>query len=99
MSDDTDLRPFKEAMGLVARAGGRWLRHSGATVISAAGVGAVLLGGFVWLWRGDWGGGINPLAWNSAARASFFEAVLFGAAVGGLIGAVAIFVARKPGSP
>ena len=55
----------------------------------AASLGGVVSGAFDWLWRGDWGGGVNPLGWNAYARASWFESIEFGAVIGGLIGVMA----------
>lgn len=93
-SVQTDLRPLIEAVKLAARAGSGRLRPYIRPVIFAASVGAMAVGGFDWLWRGEWGGGINPLTWNSDARSGFFEGMLLGAAVGGMIGGAAAFVRR-----
>jgi hypothetical protein len=63
-------------------------RNEGRRVAVAAALGALAGGGCDWLWRGEWGGGVNPLGWSSYARSDFFESIQVGAVAGGLIGLV-----------
>jgi hypothetical protein len=65
-------------------------------VTACAALGAAALGLFDWMWRGEWGGGVNPLTWNPQARTGFFESLLGGAVVGAVIGLVVALRRRRP---
>ena len=89
--DPVDLRVTASALSALAGGVLKAVRRD-IRITAAGGVlGALALGGFHWLWRGDWGGGVNPLSWSEAPRAGFFESLW----IGGLIGSgVALCLAR-----
>jgi len=70
-------------------------RQSLRLIVAAAGLGAFLSGGFVWLWHGDWSESGNPFAWNTAAQSDFFSSLLFGGFFGAAIGLVIAIFSRR----